>query len=142
MPHGQSSEGKGWRDRPQPNCLVEVVLERIIMNDENNLLQTGNTEEPNNDNPNGAPDGQPNNTSDGEQFDISKYEKNLEDNSTSEEILRYQTLIKNQDQLIATQREENKLLKEKNLSLATSMSTVDNAQKPQSTEDILAAAFL
>lgn len=80
-------------------------------------------------------------TTEDEEFDLDKYEKNLEDNSISEETLRYQTLIKNQDQLIADLRSEIKTLKEKNLTLATSVSMVDT-QKPQSTTDILASAFL
>ncbi len=81
-------------------------------------------------------------TTENEEFNIDEYEKNLEDNSVSEETLRYQTLIKNQDQLIKNLREEVKTLKEKNLNLASSVSIVDTQQKPQSTTDILASAYL
>lgn len=104
------------------------------MEDENRtVLPTENTEG----NANNNPDSESGDTS----FNIEQYEKNLEDNSVSEETLRYQTLIKNQDQLISNLRDEIKTLKEKNLNLASSVSTVDT-QKPQSTTDILASAFL
>ena len=76
-----------------------------------------------------------------EGFDIDQYKKNLEDNSVSEEILQYQSLIENQDQLINNLRDEIKTLKERNLSLAQAVSTVDTS-KPQSATDILASAFL
>ena len=94
---------------------------------------------PENENVEELPEDTTSNTS--EEFDLDKYEQNLEDNSISDTELRYRNLIEKQDQLIKNLRRENNALKERNLSLATSVSTVDTT-KPQTTEDILAKSFL
>lgn len=123
---GQAPEVQERFDQPQPICLAEVVLERNTM--EENEITTGETTE------------EENNTAENS-FNIEEFEKNLEDNSVSETELRYQNLIQKQDQLINNLRKEITSLKEKNLNLATSVSTIDTT-KPQTTEDILAKNFL